>query len=99
MYPNHKFKIVRNAIDVDKFVFNENVRNRKRKELNVEEKYVVGHVGRYCYIKNQLFLIDIFDCIRKKKKNCHLLLIGKGEDQNKLEEKIAKWDYKTNVLC
>lgn len=97
MYPNHKFKIVRNAIDVDKFVFNENVRNRKRKELNVEGKYVVGHVGRYCYIKNQLFLIDIFDCIRKKKKNCHLLLIGKGEDQNKLEEKIAKMGLQNEV--
>lgn len=47
--------------------------------------------------KKQLFLIDVFDCIRKKKKNCHLLLIGKGEDQNKLEEKIAKMGLQNEV--
>lgn len=59
--------IFNNAIDLDKFRYNEKVRNEVRKELGLEGKFVVGHVGRFCYQKNHSFLIDVFDEVCKKK--------------------------------
>ena len=50
----------------------------------------MGHVGRYCYIKNQLFLLDVFSAVKKNKKNAHLLLVGKGEDEQKIRDKIRQ---------
>ncbi len=70
--------VFNNAIDLDKFRFNKEVRDSVRKELGVEESFVVGHVGRFCYQKNHEFLIDIFDEIRKRRKDSVLLLIGEG---------------------
>ena len=73
-----KVTIIKNAIDVDKFKYNEEIRNKIRKQLNVEEKFVIGHVGRFMEQKNHEFLIDIFNKIHMKRKESILLLIGDG---------------------
>lgn len=88
MFHNKKFRIIRNAIDLEKFSFDEDLRRKKRKELGLTGKFVIGHVGRYCYIKNQMFLLDIFKQIKQENKNAHLLLIGKGDDEKKIKNKI-----------
>lgn len=94
---DENFKIIHNAVDLKQFVFNKKIRNEKRKELGLEEKFVIGHVGRYCYIKNQLFLLDVFKAVLERRKNSHLLLIGKGEDQRKIEQKILGLDLQDKV--
>ncbi|WP_304583374.1 glycosyltransferase, partial [Dubosiella newyorkensis] len=48
---NTEFKVFNNAIDLDKFKYNEVVRNELRKELDIEKKFVIGHIGRFCYQK------------------------------------------------
>ena len=97
MFPNSEFKVIRNAVNFEKFAFNKEIRNRKRQELHVKGKFVIGHVGRYCYIKNQLFLLDVFNAVLTKKPESHLLLVGKGQDQYKIEEKIKKLGIEKNV--
>ena len=47
-----------------------------RKSLNIENKFVVGHVGRFTYQKNHGFLIDVFSEIHKINPKAVLLLIG-----------------------
>ena len=88
MFGKREFKIIKNAIDIDKYKFNKEVRENKRIDLGLNDKFVIGHVGRYCYIKNQLFLLDIFAEVKRRREKSHLLLIGKGEDENKIREKI-----------
>ena len=97
MFGNKDFAIIKNAIDIDKFSFNEQIRKKKREELGLENKFVIGHVGRYCYIKNQLFLLDVFAKIIKKRNDAYLLLIGKGEDEKKIREKIHYLNLKNYV--
>lgn len=80
--------IFNNAIDPEKFRFNPEVRGEVRKELRIEDKFVSGHVGRFCYQKNQEFLIDVFEEVYRKNPNAVLLLIGDGKDRTKIEEKI-----------
>lgn len=97
MFGNRKFDIIKNAIDIEKYSFSEKVRNSKRAELGLESKFVIGHVGRYCYIKNQLFLLDVFSAVKKYRKDSHLLLIGKGEDEKAIRDKIKKLNLENDV--
>lgn len=70
------FTVIPNAIDCSKFRFNPEVRHEIRESLNIEDKFVVGHVGRFTYQKNHGFLIDIFNEIHKINPKAVLLLIG-----------------------
>lgn len=81
-------KLIPNAIDISKFTFNEEIRNRVRTELGVEDNFVVGHVGRFMHQKNHEFLIDIFKRIHEKESKAILLLIGEGELKHKIEKKV-----------
>lgn len=91
--------LVNNAIDLEKFSFNSNVREKIRQQLNIpSDAVVIGHVGRYIYIKNQTFLIDILNEIVKKNKNYYLVLIGAGNDEKMLKEKVCKLNLEKNVI-
>lgn len=70
------FTVIPNAIDCSKFRFSPEVRHEIRKTLNIEDKFVVGHVGRFTYQKNHGFLIDVFNEIHKINPKAVLLLIG-----------------------
>ncbi|MBC5630275.1 glycosyltransferase family 1 protein [Clostridium sp. NSJ-6] len=81
-------KTLNNAVDTEKFKINNEIRNRVRKELNIEGKKVIGHVGRFNPQKNHDFLIDIFNEIHKIDKDTVLILIGEGYLKKQIEEKV-----------
>lgn len=84
-----KVTIINNAIDLDKFKYDEKVRKEKRKELNInDDTLVVGHIGRFVAQKNHTFLIDIFNELHKKEKNSILLLIGQGPLMSEIKQKV-----------
>ncbi len=80
--------IFNNAIDLDRFRFDPAVRDEVRRELGIENKFVVGHVGRFCFQKNHEFLIDIFAEVHKQNPNSVLLLVGGGELLDEIKQKI-----------
>ena len=82
--------VIPNAIEVDRFLFNQNIRKHKREELGLKDEFVLGHVGRLSYQKNHKFLIEIFSEVHKKNKNTVLLLIGVGEKEKEIKEQICK---------
>lgn len=92
------YKVIKNAIDVDKYVFNEVKRNEKRKALDIEDKFVVGHVGSFTYPKNHKFLIDVFFEIQKQKENSVLLLVGDGELRTQIEKQISDLGIEDKVI-
>jgi len=92
-----KYLVVNNAIDTNKFMYNEEIRKEYRKELNIEDKFVIGNVGRLHFQKNQEFLLDIFNEILKIDKKACLLLVGQGEDEEKLRNKVKKLEIENSV--
>lgn len=84
------FSVINNAIDVNRFVYNERVRKEMREQLDIEKNFVIGHIGRFNQQKNHTFLIDIFSKIYEKNKNAILLLIGSGDLENVIKEKVRK---------
>jgi glycosyltransferase EpsF len=94
---NGEVTVFSNAIDLDKFKYDEAVRADVRRELGIEGKLVIGHVGRFCYQKNHEFLIDIFEQVHKKEPNTVLLLIGDGETRASIENAVNSKGLANNV--
>ena len=93
------YYIMHNAIDVDKFKYNQKVRNKVRKNLNIpKDVLVVGHVGRFNYPKNHEFLIDIFYELHKKNKDSLLMLVGEGDLKQKIINKVDKLGLADSVI-
>lgn len=98
MFKNHPFVVMRNAIDAQKFVYDSEVAKQKREELGIEDKFVLGHVGRFNLQKNHEFLIDIFNEVCKQNENAVLLLIGAGELEDKIHEKVRNLGLNKKVM-
>ena len=96
---NGKVTIIHNAIDFEKFKFNKSIRNEIRKQLNIyPDEIVVGNVGRFTNQKNHTFLIDIFNELYKRNSQYKLLLIGTGENEKIIKEKVRKLKLDKNVI-
>lgn len=93
-----KVEIINNGIDIEKFKFSEEIRRKYRKELNLQEDYVLGHVGRFHFQKNHIYLLEIFKKYLERDKNAKLLLIGDGEDREKVQEYILQNNLEDNVI-
>lgn len=71
------FDILPNAVECDKFRFDNERRKNKRNELGIEGKFVIGHLGRVSPPqKNHPFLIKIFAEVCRRNKNSVLMCIG-----------------------
>lgn len=97
LFGDKEFSIIRNAIDVERFAYNEGIRQNKKAELNLTGKYVVGHVGRFIPLKNHSFILDVFDGLCSEDGCLHLLLIGDGELKENIEADIETRGLKDKV--
>ncbi len=98
MFPGRKFTVLKNAIMIHNFLYNETERNRLRKELGIEDKLAIGHVGRFCAQKNHTFLIDIFKEISELEDHAVLLLVGAGETFEKIKEQVRENNLEQCVI-
>ena len=91
--------ILNNAIEVEKFKYNEEVRKAKRAQLGIDDNtIVIGHIGRFVAQKNHDFLIEIFNDVRKQNKNAKLILIGKGPLEELINEKVERYGLNDSVM-
>lgn len=88
--PREEIHILRNAIELEKYTFNQSIRNLKRQELGIDNEFVIGTVGRFSYQKNQRFLIDVFEKVHKRNPRTKLMLVGMGELENELREQVQQ---------
>ena len=92
-------KIIHNAIDIDKFRFDEEARKKLRKEFDIKDTtIVIGHVGRFVQQKNHTFLVDVFKEYHEKNPDSKLLLIGSGPLEKKIKSKVRKLGLNEAVL-
>ena len=97
-YDKGNVYLLNNAIDLDKFKYNESLRKKKRKELGIkDDALVIGHIGRFVAQKNHDYLIDIFNEIHKKNNNSILLLAGQGLLMEDIKNKVKELNLDDNV--
>lgn len=96
---SNKFLVIKNGIDIDRFIFNFDKRNSIRKRLCISNStFVVGHVGRFNEAKNHDFLIEIFAELNKKYRDTKLLLVGNGELEEHIKKKCKECFVEDDVI-
>ena len=92
-YDEKKVFLLKNAIEIEKFKYDEEIRKNKRKELNInDDTLVIGNIGRFVSVKNHS------NEVHKKNKNSLLLLVGQGPLRGEIERKVEKLDLSKNVI-
>lgn len=82
--------ILKNGIDLENYKFDIDARAKYHKELGLNNKFVIGHVGRFVKQKNHIFLLEVFSEIIKNDSDCILLMAGGGELLEEIKETSKK---------
>jgi len=99
LYRGHEFIVMKNAIESDKFKFNQEKRLEVRRKLGISDsESVIGHVGRFGPEKNHTFIIDLFKEFYKVNHHAKLVLVGDGCLINRIKKQVADEHIENNVL-
>ena len=98
MFETDNFEVLNNAIDTDLYTYNKEKADKVKKEFDIENKFVVGHVGRFNYPKNHKFIIDVFYEVQKIKEDSVLMLVGDGDLRHEIEQKVQDLGLSDKVI-
>jgi len=96
--PRNEIRILKNAIELERFRFDQSARNRVRTQLGVDkDTLVLGTTGRLTFSKNHRFLIEVFRNFHIQHTNSKLIIIGSGELQSNLKTQIRESGLEDSV--
>ncbi len=96
--PQDRIRIMPNAIEIERFIHNASKRKKIRAMLGIECRFVLGHVGRLAYPKNQLFMLRVIKTVHKYNPAICMLFVGEGEDREILQDYVKKAGLKDYVI-
>lgn len=89
--------VLKNAIDLERFQYDDKTRRKMRKELNIKDELVLCNIGRLTVQKNQMFLIEIMKQLVKYRQNIKLLIVGFGELEQELKQKVIEYNLDDKI--
>ena len=93
-----KAEMIYNAIDTERFAFQPDIREKMRRELEIQDKHVYGFSGRIAYQKNPLFLMEIFAEISKLDDQSTFLVCGDGDLMEQTKQKAEELGIRVQFL-
>jgi glycosyltransferase involved in cell wall biosynthesis len=88
---SQRSRVLNNAIELERYSFNESVRKEMRQELGVEENcFVLGTIGRFCKEKNPYFTLQIIEKMKKQGILFKFVWIGIGPMMDSVVNIITK---------
>ena len=91
MFPNvrsSRVRMVRNGVDLDRFRFDPERRAAMRSEYGLDDRFVLGHVGRFEYQKNHEYLVKVFAAVKERVPEAVLFLVGEGSLQEDIRKQV-----------
>ena len=96
LFDQNKISFLPDAIiDIKQFIFKKN--SEIQNFQTFDKKRIIFAAGRLTKQKNFSYLIDEFSTFLKNNRDFILLILGDGEERNKLEKQIIKKKLQTNV--
>lgn len=97
-----KASVVLNGLNPEdlKFIDKEKARQEisKYTKINIDNKFIIGSIGRLDYAKNFEFLIRIFPELLKIKPESILFIIGEGNERDKYIKLIKENNLEDNII-
>lgn len=98
LFGKKKCHVVNNGLYLPKYMFDQEVRDSIREKYNLDDKTVIGHIGRFAYQKNQGFLVDILKAAVEKGYNAALLLVGDGELVDEVKQRVREENLEARTV-
>lgn len=95
---NRNIEVIANGINFNNFKYNSMIKKNYIEDLKLENKKIVGMIGRLSYPKNHKFAIDIFEELKKIKNNYVLLLIGNEADEKGIPQLVKEKGLEKEVI-
>jgi len=95
---NGRAHLLHNAIDLNEFRYDVGLRSNCRKEFQIENKTVIGHIGRFNQQKNHLFLLKVFKQIKVLCPDAILVLVGVGELNCEIKQKADEMAMSDSII-
>jgi glycosyltransferase involved in cell wall biosynthesis len=93
-----KVEIINNGIDTSLFKYGEDVRKRIRDTYSIQDKIVFGHIGSFLKVKNQKYIVDVFQSFLEINSNAVLWLIGSGAMLADIKDYVAELNISNKVV-
>lgn len=90
--------VLPDGIDCSRFAFDPDVRAAVRKELGIENQFVIGHVGHFNPAKNHEKILTVFSEVCRRRNDAVLLLVGDGELEQNVRNLADSLELKDKVL-
>lgn len=94
LFGKYDFNVINNSIDAKKFEFNPTLASKIKNDLGVNDKIVLGNIGRFNLQKNHAFILKVMEELVNNNKNIHLILVGDGELRGEILSEINKRNLK-----
>lgn len=99
LYGRKNFTVFKNAVSTEKFIYNPDIRKKKRDELGIDENtFLIGNVGRFCPQKNHSFIIRLFADYAKTNPDARLALAGTGPLMQNMIELAGELNISDKIL-
>lgn len=95
---NNKVQVWPNAIDCNKYLLNNEIRESVRNELQLKDEFTIIHVGNFRPEKNHKFLLEIFKEILTMEKNSSLILVGEDYSLGEYQDLTLKMGIVDKVI-
>lgn len=90
--------VIPNSITLEKYTYDPEMRDQMRREWQLQDKLVIGHVGRFHAAKNHGFLLEVFAEIKKLQQDAVLFLVGEGEGMDAAKQKASELGIMQDVV-
>ena len=97
-HANKDVHLIHNGVDLDVFHFDVESRRNIREEFSIQDKFVVGHIGRFHKQKNHRYLLEVFRRIREQRQDAVLLMVGTGELEGQIREWVKSLELEDSVI-
>lgn len=91
-------KLLNNGVNLRLFHYDMQNREKIREEFCLRDQFVVGHIGRFNKQKNHRYLLEVFGEMSKRRDDAVLLLVGAGEDHDKICQWISELSLEDKVI-